>query len=186
MSHLTDFVCYLPTPHSLFLTNIIKLDGIPSNIKWKIHACFIVNSSFEGTFYKKLQNIATSSFISCCFKSAFLSTDIIFCNFSEVDSKLDIKNFCHKCPFFNRFKHPPLTPQQRKSAKYDKSFPLTLPKPSKTNFHPNQWTIGCYLLNSLPHAINSLATNIFSVKGILWPIFCIDINTHSDRKWKIM
>ena len=35
-------------------------------------------------------------------------------------------------------------------------------------------------------AINILATNIFSVKGVLRPIFCIDINTHNDRKWKIM
>ena len=22
-------------------------------------------------------------------------------------------------------------------------------------------------------------------KGMLWPIFCIDINTHSDREWKL-
>ena len=28
--------------------------------------------------------------------------------------------------------------------------------------------------------------NMFEVKGMLLPIFCVDINTHSDRKWKIM
>ena len=56
-----------PPPHththtpSLFLTYNIKLDGIPSKIKWKIQACFIMHSSFEGTFKKNLQNIAATS-----------------------------------------------------------------------------------------------------------------------------
>ena len=40
-------------------------------------------SSFEGTSYKKLQDVAASSFISFCLASA-----IIVCNFSELDSKL--------------------------------------------------------------------------------------------------
>ena len=60
-------------------------------------------SSFEGTSYKKLQDIATSSFISCCLTSIFTSADIIFYNFSELDSKLSKKYFCHKFPFFNGF-----------------------------------------------------------------------------------
>ena len=47
--------------HSLFLTYNIKLDGIPSKIKWKIQACFIMHSSFEGTFKKNLQNITATS-----------------------------------------------------------------------------------------------------------------------------
>ena len=35
-------------------------------------------SSFEGTSYKKLQFTAPSSFISCCFTSAFTSADVFF------------------------------------------------------------------------------------------------------------
>ena len=31
---------------------------------------------------------------------------------------------------------------------------------------------------------NSKGSLLF--KGMLWPILCIDINTHSDRKWKIV
>ena len=60
-------------------------------------------SSFEGIYYKKLQDIATSSFISCCLTSIFTSADIIFYNFSELDSKLSKKEICHKFPFFNGF-----------------------------------------------------------------------------------
>ena len=57
-------------------------------------------SSFEGTSYKKLQlDIATSSFISCRLTSIFTSADIIFYNFSELDSKLSKKNFVTNFPF---------------------------------------------------------------------------------------
>ena len=35
-------------------------------------------SKFEGTSYKKLQDIATSSFISFCFTLAYTSADTIF------------------------------------------------------------------------------------------------------------
>ena len=98
-----------PTPHSLFLTSKIKLDGIPSKTKWNICGCFLVHSNFEGTFYKKLQNIATNPFISCCFKSVFTSADIIFYNFSELDLKL-YKKTLSQSSLFNRFKCPPPTP----------------------------------------------------------------------------
>ena len=50
-------------------------------------------SSFEGTSYKKLQDICTSSFISFRLTSIFTSTDIICYNFSELDSKLSQKKF---------------------------------------------------------------------------------------------
>ena len=51
-------------------------------------------SSFEGTCYRKLQDTAASSFISCCFtSSAFTSADIIFYNFSEHHPKLSKKGF---------------------------------------------------------------------------------------------
>ena len=38
-------------------------------------------ASFEGTSYKKLQFTDISSFISCCFTSAFASADISFTTF---------------------------------------------------------------------------------------------------------
>ena len=41
-------------------------------------------SSFEDTFYKKLQGKATSSFIYFCFISAFTSADFRFYNFLEL------------------------------------------------------------------------------------------------------
>ena len=84
-------------------------------------------SSFGGTSYKKLQlDIATSSFISCRLTATFTSADIIFCNFSELDSKLSKKIFCHNFPFFSGFTQTqiPLCP---KSAMHDESFLLMLP-----------------------------------------------------------
>ena len=48
-------------------------------------------SSFEGT-YRKLQDTDTSSFVSCCFTSAFTSADIIFYNFLELQSTKCDKN----------------------------------------------------------------------------------------------
>ena len=63
-------------------------------------------SGFEGTSYKKLQDIATSYFFSFCFTSVFTSADIVFYNFSELDSKLSKKDFCHKFPGFTQTPHP--------------------------------------------------------------------------------
>ena len=56
-------------------------------------------SSFEDTSYKKLQDISTSSFISCYSTSIFTSEDIIFYNFSELDSKLSKKKIVTNFPF---------------------------------------------------------------------------------------
>ena len=43
---------FTPSP-SLFLTNNIKLDGMPTKTKWKIQACFILYFKFfEGTSVK--------------------------------------------------------------------------------------------------------------------------------------
>ena len=74
-------------------------------------------SSFEGTLYKRLQDIVpmesmesivtTSYFISCCFTSVFTSADIIFYNFSELDSKLSIKYFFTNFPFLTDSPKPP-------------------------------------------------------------------------------
>ena len=48
-------------------------------------------SSFEGTSYKMLQDIATSSFISCFLTLVFTSADIIFYNFLKFNTKLSKK-----------------------------------------------------------------------------------------------
>ena len=67
-------------------------------------------SSFEGTSYSILQDIATSSFISCCFKSVFTSADIIFYNFSELGSKLSKKTCSPRIFLFNELTQIPLSP----------------------------------------------------------------------------
>ena len=83
-------VKYIPLPHTLLLTENIELDGIPSKIKWKIHAyCFHFASSFEVTSYKKDK---TTSFL---FLSVFISTDIIFCivyHFIQYHLKKDFRD----------------------------------------------------------------------------------------------
>ena len=86
-------------------------------------------SSFEGTSYPILQDIATSSFISCCFKSVFTSADIIFYNFSELESKLSKKTFSSRIFFFNELTQIPLSPSplQPKSTKRNESFLSMLP-----------------------------------------------------------
>ena len=58
-------------PCLLFLTDDIRLDGILTINKWKIHAWLHCISCFEGISYRKLQDIATSSFICCCFTLVF-------------------------------------------------------------------------------------------------------------------
>ena len=68
-----------------------------SNKKYMPVSHFI--SSFESASHKKLQNTATSSLISCCFRSAFTSTDIIFYNLLQYLKK----DFRHKFSLFNRF-----------------------------------------------------------------------------------
>ena len=41
-------------------------------------------SRFECIFYENLEDTATSSFVSCCFTSAFISPDIIFYKFLKL------------------------------------------------------------------------------------------------------
>ena len=69
------------------------------NRKIKIkNAClfYIVFHYIFGTFYKKLQDTATSSFNPCCFTSALTPGDIIFYKFSELQNylkKIFVTNF---------------------------------------------------------------------------------------------
>ena len=61
----------------------------------------------EGNSYKILQNTATatSSFISCCFTSAFTYQEISFFTTFEnfIQHFVTKKDFHHEFPFFNIF-----------------------------------------------------------------------------------
>ena len=61
---------------------------------------------------------ATRPFISCCFTSAFTSTDIISTSFWNFIQYFLKKGFCQKFPFFNGFTPTPhpgsLTPLEAK------------------------------------------------------------------------
>ena len=57
-------------------------------------------SRFEGTSYEKLQGTVTSSFVSCCFTSAFTSPDIIFYNFLELHLASSEKRFLSQISLF--------------------------------------------------------------------------------------
>ena len=107
---LNRFSLLSKTPFtSLFITDNIKVDGMPTKIKLKIQACFTLYFKFwEGTSVKCFQIQATSSFISC-FTSAFISADIIFYNFLELHSTC-LKRIFETFYFFNRFTQTPPPP----------------------------------------------------------------------------
>ena len=75
--------CLLSTLQPLFLTDNIKLDGIPTKIKQKYIPFLSCISNFEGESYKNVKDKATSSFISCCFMLHFTLADIVFHKFLE-------------------------------------------------------------------------------------------------------
>ena len=86
-------------------------------------------SSFEGTYYRKLQDTASSSFFSCCFTSStFISADTTFYNFLELQSKLSEKRiFVMNFPFLmDSYSNPPQTNIQD-LPKCHKCFLLSLP-----------------------------------------------------------
>ena len=69
-------------------------------------------SNFECTSYNKIQDTAISSFISCCFISAFVSADIIFYNFLEPHSTFSEKRF-FGFSFFSGLTQPLLVPPHK-------------------------------------------------------------------------
>ena len=76
-----------PTPCSLQTIHISgKLDGIyQAKLNEKYMPVLQGISNYEGTSYKKLQDIASSFFISCCLTSIFTSEeDIIFTTFQNL------------------------------------------------------------------------------------------------------
>ena len=70
-------------------------------------------SNFECTSYNKIQDTAISSFISCCFTSAFTSADITFYNFLEPHSTFSEKRFFVRIFLFSGLTQPLLVPPHK-------------------------------------------------------------------------
>ena len=87
---LNGFFCEVNTITTiipLFLMNNIKLGGIPTKNKIKTICLFYIFFSqiLKPLLMKNYKiQLATSSFISCCFTSDFLLVDINFYNFLEL------------------------------------------------------------------------------------------------------
>ena len=82
------------------------------------NTCLMVHciSNFECTSYNKIQDTAISSFISCCFTSAFTSADITFYNFLEPHSTFSEKRFfvrIFRFSFFSGLTQPLLVPPHK-------------------------------------------------------------------------
>ena len=77
-----------PPPLLLFMKNV-KLLEYQAKLNWKIDARFTL--PLKSWRCKKLQDIATSSFISCCFKSVFTLADIIFLQLFRASFKIILK-----------------------------------------------------------------------------------------------
>ena len=121
-----------PTPHlnPLFLTDNIKLDGIPTCIESNIIASFILHFKFwEKVSLWKGIRCSYQFFCFLLFYMNFYSSYYILCLFRISFNIYLKKYFCHNF-FFNRFtKTPhPLKSEQSKSAKHDESFLLMFPK----------------------------------------------------------
>ena len=87
----------------LFLTDNIKLDGMPTNIKLKIQACFTLCFKFwEGTSVKRYK-IQPLVLLFLVLHQLLYQQISSFYNFLELHSTLSEKDFCHKFSFFNRF-----------------------------------------------------------------------------------
>ena len=84
----------------LFLTDNIKLDGIPTKIKWKIQACFTLYFKFwDGTSVKMQLPVLLFLVLHQLLYQQISS----FYNFLELHLTLSEKDLCHKFLFFNGF-----------------------------------------------------------------------------------
>ena len=90
-------------PPSLFLTYNIKLNIIPTKIKRKIQACFILYFKFfEGTSVKRYK-IQLPVLLFLVLHQFLYQQISFFYNFLELNSTLSAKDFRHKFSFINRF-----------------------------------------------------------------------------------
>ena len=91
----------------LFLTDNIKLNGMPAKVKLKIQACFTLYFKFwEGTSVKsfKIELPVLLFLVSHQFLYQQIS---FFYNFLELQSTLIEKDFCCEFSFFNGFTQTP-------------------------------------------------------------------------------
>ena len=96
-------------PPFLFLTANIKMDRIPTKIKWKINMLFLhCISGFEGTSFKKIVRYSHQTFYFMLFLLVFTSADIIFHNFLELHSALSEKRFSSQISLFSWIHSPTL------------------------------------------------------------------------------
>ena len=95
----------------LFLTDNIKLDGMPTNIKLKIQACFTLYFKFwEGTSVKSCK-IQLPVLLFLVLHKVLHQQISFFYNFLELHPTLSEKNFCRKFSFFNGFTQISLIPK---------------------------------------------------------------------------
>ena len=112
---------FTPSP-SLFLTNNIKLDGMPTKTKWKIQACFILYFKFfEGTSVK-IYMVQLPVLLFLVLHQFLYQQISFFYNVLELHSTLSEKKV-----FVTNFSFPTNSPKPAisycpKSAKCDKSF----------------------------------------------------------------
>ena len=82
---------------SFCLTYNIKLDGIPTKIRWKMHGCFTLCIKFWEDIFVK--SYVTSSFNFCGFTSVFIQH--IFHNFLELHLTSEEKHLPQIFPLFH-------------------------------------------------------------------------------------
>ena len=95
----------------LFLMDNIKLDGMPTKIKWKIQACFTLYFKFTFNFKVLLWKVIRymyQLFYFLFYISFYISRYYFLQLFRTLLSE---KGFCHKFSVFNRFtQRPPHSP----------------------------------------------------------------------------
>ena len=99
----------LPPPLNLFLTDTIKMDSIPTQTKWKIHAPFILYFKFWRYSYLKICKRTEQP--DLFFLVVFISFYISKYHFSQIFrtsfSIIGKKDFCHKFSFLTDSFKPP-------------------------------------------------------------------------------
>ena len=158
-----------PPPPPLFLMTNIKLDGIPKKIKWNIPVLHCI-SSFKGT-YKKLQDIATSSFYFLLFYINFYISRFHFLQLFRTWFKIiKKKKFRHEFPFFNGFTK---TPQPLNGQKHDeRSFDAPLQK-----MLIKRWIF----YNSMKLRLEFLFTDLSQQFGIYLVVFAFNFWIHGHE-----
>ena len=148
--HLTKFWLSKSPFTLLYLTDNIKLDGIPTKIKWKIQACSILYLKFFEDTSVKSYKIQLPVLLFLVLRQFLYQQKSIFYNFLKLRSALFEKDFRHKFSFCNRFTQTshPLNGQNMLSVtKVFCQFSLKCllklywKNPAKASFIYQQWTV---------------------------------------------